>query len=140
MKKYLWYCLCIAATLVQSQVVAHHAFTAEFDPQAPVELRGTVTRVEFINPHTWVHIEVMTEDGSATAWMIEGGTPNTLLRRGLTPAALPIGTEVIVKGYQSRDRHCEPACKANGRDITFTDGRTIFMGSAGAGAPPPNAQ
>jgi len=82
----------------------------------------------------------MTEDGSATAWMIEGGTPNTLLRRGLTPAALPIGTEVIVKGYQSRDRHCEPACKANGRDITFTDGRTIFMGSAGAGAPPPNAQ
>lgn len=140
MKKYLSYCLCIAATLVQSQVFAHHAFTAEFDPQAPVELRGTVTRVEFINPHTWMHIEVMAEDGSATAWMIEGGTPNTLLRRGLTPAALPVGTEVIVKGYQSRDRHCEPACKANGRDVTFSDGRTIFMGSAGAGAPPPNAR
>lgn len=115
----------------------HHAFTAEFDPEAPIELQGTVTRVEFINPHTWIHIDVPDANGAATAWMIEGGTPNTLLRRGLTPASLPVGTEIIVQGFQSRDRVCEPACKANGRDITFTDGRTLFMGSTGAGAPPP---
>ena len=121
----------------QAQVFGHHAFTAEFDPPAPVELQGTVTRVEFINPHTWIHIAVTEEDGSATDWMIEGGTPNTLLRRGLTPAALPVGTEIVVQGFQRRSRDCNPACKANGRDITFTDGRTLFMGSTGAGAPPP---
>ena len=119
---------------------AHHAFTAEFDPEAPISLEGTVTRVEFINPHAWVHIEVTGENGTATAWMIEGGTPNTLLRRGITPASLPIGTPIIVEGYQSRDRVCTPACKANGRDITFQDGTTVFMGSTGAGAPPPAAQ
>ena len=114
---------------------AHHAFSAEFDANAPVLLRGEITRVEWVNPHAWVHLAAEEEDGTTTAWMVEGGTPNTLLRNGLNRNTLKIGTEIIVRGYQSKDRICEPACKANGRDITFTDGQKIFMGSSGTGAP-----
>jgi len=114
---------------------AHHAFSAEFDAQAPVLLRGAVTRVEWINPHAWVHLDAVTEDGGTVAWMVEGGTPNTLLRSGITKHSLQPGTEIIVRGYQSKDGRCQPACKANGRDITFTDGRKLFMGSSGTGAP-----
>jgi hypothetical protein len=114
---------------------AHHAFAAEFDADAPVLLRGHITRVEWVNPHTWIHIEAMYSDGEPIAWMVEGGTPNTLLRAGLTRDTLKVGTEIIVRGYQSKDRLCEPACKANGRDVTFLDGRKLFMGSSGTGAP-----
>lgn len=113
----------------------HHAFSAEFDARAPVLLRGKVTRMEWVNPHTWVHIEVVEDDGSVTRWMIEGGTPNTLLRAGVDRNTMKPATEIIVRGYQSKDRICKPACKANGRDITFVDGRKIFMGSSGTGAP-----
>ncbi len=115
--------------------IAHHAFSAEFDADAPVLLRGAVTKVEWINPHTWIHIDAVNDDGTTTAWMVEGGTPNTLLRGGLNRNTLAPGTELIVRGYQSKDRSCTPACKANGRDVTFTDGRKIFMGSSGTGAP-----
>ncbi len=114
---------------------AHHAFSAEFDANAPVLLRGKVTKMEWVNPHTWVHLEVVDEDGAVTRWMVEGGTPNTLLRVGVDRHSLQPGTEIIVRGYQSKDKICVPACKANGRDITFTDGRKIFMGSSGTGAP-----
>jgi hypothetical protein len=114
---------------------AHHAFAAEFDADAPVLLRGKITRVEWINPHTWIHIEAVYDDGDPIAWMVEGGTPNTLVRAGLTRDTLQMGTEIIVRGYQSKDRLCEPACKANGRDVTFLDGRKLFMGSSGTGAP-----
>ena len=114
---------------------AHHAFSAEFDANAPVLLRGKVSKVEWINPHAWVHVMVATAGKPETEWMVEGGTPNTLLRGGLTKASLVPGTEVIVRGYQSKDRLCSPACKANGRDVTFTDGRKVFMGSSGTGAP-----
>jgi len=114
---------------------AHHAFAAEFDGKAPVLLRGKVTRVEWINPHAWVHMNVVDSSGKATAWMVEGGTPNTLMRSGITKASLPAGTEIIVRGYQSKDKLCKPACKANGRDVTFPDGKKLFMGSSGTGAP-----
>jgi hypothetical protein len=114
---------------------AHHAFAAEFDADRPIVLRGKITRIEWINPHSWIHMAVQGSDGAMQKWMVEGGTPNTLIRNGLTRDSLKVGTEIIVRGYQSKDELCEPACKANGRDITFTDGRKIFMGSSGTGAP-----
>jgi hypothetical protein len=94
-----------------------------------------VTKVEWINPHAWVHINVAGADGKTTAWMVEGGTPNTLLRSGINRNTLKAGTEIIVRGYQSKDKACTPACKANGRDVTFADGKKVFMGSSGTGAP-----
>jgi hypothetical protein len=114
-------------------VRAHHAFAAEFDSKKPVKLRGTVTKMEWINPHAWIHIDVKNADGSVTSWMVEGGTPNTLFRRGLTKDSLVEGTEIVVDGYQAKDG----SNRANGRDITFPDGRKLFLGSGNAseGAP-----
>lgn len=125
----------LGAVAVGQQAVAHHAFAAEFDGNAPVLLKGKVTKVEWINPHAWVHMEVADPAKPAQKWMVEGGTPNTLLRGGLTRESLKPGTEIIVRGYQAKDKRCSPACKANGRDVTFNDGRKVFMGSSGTGAP-----
>jgi hypothetical protein len=127
-------CAFIAAAL-SWRAWAHHAFSAEFDADAPVNLEGKVTKVEWINPHAWIHLEVMNPDGTAVAWMVEGGTPNTLLRAGIHKNSIPIGSEIKVRGYQAKDKTCKPACKANGRDLTFADGRSAFMGSSGTGAP-----
>lgn len=110
---------------------AHHAFAAEFDANAPVKLRGTITKVELINPHAWIHMNVKKADGTTEEWAIEGGTPNTLLRRGFTKNSLQPGMEIVVDGYQAKDR----SLRANGRDVTFPDGRKLFMGSSGNGAP-----
>jgi hypothetical protein len=117
--------------LIGSVVSAHHSFAAEFDANKPIQLRGTVAKVEWINPHTWIHIDVKDADGKVERWMVEGGTPNTLLRRGLTKASLPEGTEILVDGYRAKNG----SNRANGRDLTFTDGRKLFMGSSGTGAP-----
>jgi len=116
---------------VSVPLMAHHAFSAEFDANAPVTLRGPVTKVEWINPHAWIHMESKTKDGKSEVWMVEGGTPNTLQRNGITRDSIKIGTEILVSGYQAKDGRK----RANGRDITFPDGRTLFMGSSGTGAP-----
>ena len=114
---------------------AHHAFGAEFDAERPVLLKGKVVKVEWVNPHSWIHVEVTKPDGAKEVWMVEGGSPNSLMRRGLNKESLPAGTEVVVDGYQSRDR----SLRANARNVTFPDGRQIFVGSTGAGEPPKDA-
>jgi len=111
--------------------IAHHAFSAEFDANRPLHMEGVVVKMEWINPHAWLHMEVTNDDGSKTVWMVEGGTPNTLFRRGFTQDSLAIGTEVVVDGYQAKDG----SDKMNGRDLTFKDGTKLFMGSSGTGAP-----
>jgi hypothetical protein len=112
-------------------VAAHHAFASVFDANKPLTMRGTVTKMEWINPHAWMHIEVKTSDGKVEQWMVEAGTPMQLFRRGMTKDALPIGSEVVVDGYQAKDG----SNRINGRDVTFADGRKVFLGSTGTGAP-----
>ena len=114
----------------------HHAFSAEFDANKPVKLRGNVTKVELINPHSWIHIDVKGADGKVVSWAIEGGTPNTLFRLGITKDSLPVGTEILVDGYQSKDG----SNRANGRDITMADGKKIFVGGSSPGAPGEKSQ
>ena len=121
--------------LATTPILGHHAFGGEFDPNRPILLRGAVTKVEWVNPHAWIHLEVTKPDGTKEEWMVEGGTPNTLLRAGIDRNSLKVGTEIVVRGYQSKDKACTPICKANGRDVTFPDGRKLFMGSSGTGAP-----
>jgi hypothetical protein len=108
-------------------VVAHHAFGSEFDPNRPVLLKGKIVRVEWVNPHAWIHIEVVNPDGSKEVWMIEGGSPNSLLRRGVTRDSLKVGTDIVVDGYQARDHTLK---RANGRNITYPDGRQLLLGSS----------
>jgi len=117
--------------LTVAPAFAHHAFAAEFDAKKPIKLQGTVTKMEWINPHAWIHIDVKKTDGTVEEWMIEAGTPNTLLRRGLTRDALKKGTEIVVDGYQSKDG----SLRANGRDVTLPDGKTLFLGSSAPDAP-----
>ncbi len=135
MKLFFAAAMATGAAAISVPASAHHAFSAEFDADLPIALRGPIIRVEWINPHSWIHVMNTNEDGTEQPWMVEGGTPNTLLRRGINRDSLKLGTEIVVTGYQSKDKLCTPECRGNGRDITFPDGRKLFMGSSGTGAP-----
>ena len=131
MRNRLTISIAIFGLLAAAPVWAHHAFAAEFDANKPVKLQGIVAKVELINPHSWIHVDVKNPDGTTSRWMVEGGSPNALFRRGVTQKTLAIGTEVSVDGYQAKDG----GNKANGRDITLKDGQKLFLGSSGTGAP-----
>jgi hypothetical protein len=121
----------LVVVLAAMPVRAHHAFSAEFDAKRPIKLQGTIARMEWINPHTWIHLDVKRPNGKVERWMIEGGPPNALYRRGFTKNSLPVGVEIIVEGFQAKDG----SMRGNGRDITFPNGRKLFVGSSGTGAP-----
>ena len=121
----------LSAIAATAPVSGHHAFAAEFDATKPIKLRGTVVRMEWINPHTWIHLDVKTPSGKVERWMIEGGPPNALFRRGFTRDSLPNGVEILVEGFRAKDG----SLRGNGRDLMFPDGRRLFLGSSGTGAP-----
>jgi hypothetical protein len=118
------------ALLAAASAWAHHSFAAEFDADKPIKLRGKVTKVEFINPHSWIHLDVAGADGKVVNWGVEGGSPNALLRLGFTKSSLPVGTEIVVDGYQAKDS----SSRAVGKDLTFADGRRLFLGGSAPGA------
>jgi hypothetical protein len=121
----------ISLTLGAVSLSAHHSFAAEFDAKRPVKFQGTITKMQWVNPHVWIHLDVKKPDGSVENWAFEAGTPNVLFRRGFTKDSLLPGTQIVVDGYQAKDG----SKRANGRDVTFPDGRTLFLGSSGTGAP-----
>lgn len=134
MNKKLFALFTVTLVLVMSAMPApaHHAFSAEFDSTKPVRLEGKITRMEWINPHSWLHIDVTTDSGEVQSWMIEAGPAGVLVRRGWNRNSIVAGTEVVVEGYQARDG----SNRANGRDVTLPNGERLFAGSTGPGAPP----
>jgi hypothetical protein len=134
MRTKLAFAIAVVVMFVAASAVslsAHHAFAAEFDANKPVRFEGTVTKMQWTNPHVWLHLDVKKPDGTVESWAFEAGTPNVLFRRGFTKNSLPAGTKIVIDGYRAKDG----SRRANGRDITFADGRKLFMGSSGIGAP-----
>ena len=132
MYRHLMLSFVVVGTLsLPAAVHAHHAFAAEFDASKPFKIRGTVVKMEWINPHTWLHLDVKRADGKIERWMIEGGPPNALYRRGFTKNSIPDGAELVVEGFRAKDG----SLRGNGRELTFADGRRLFVGSSGTGAP-----
>jgi Family of unknown function (DUF6152) len=126
-------CSFVGLFVASLPTAAHHAFGSEFDAQSPVLLKGKIVEIEWVNPHTWIHVEIVKPDGGKEVWMVEGGSPNSLLRRGVNKNSFAPGTEVVIDGYQARDH----SLRANARNVTFPDGRKLFLGTPGTGAPPP---
>jgi hypothetical protein len=131
MRKWLPLTAAISVLVMTVTASAHHAFSAEFDVNRPVTLKGVVTEMEWVNPHSWIHIDVKGPDGKVESWMLEAGPPGALVRRGWSKASVPVGLEILVEGYQAKNG----SLKANARDVTLPDGRRLFAGSAGTGAP-----
>jgi len=119
------------AVFAAGQTAAHHAFAAEFDANSPIQLRGTIAKVEWINPHSWIHLDVKKDDGTVERWMVEGGPPNALFRRGYSAKSLPVGAEIVVEGFRARDK----SLRANGRDIAMADGSRPFVGGFSTATP-----
>src|SRR5260370_14945617 len=128
-------CSAVALFTASPRAAAHHDCGSEFDANSPVLLKGRIVKIEWVNPHTWIHVEIVKPDGAKEVWMVEGGSPNSLLRRGANKNSFPEGTEVVVDGYQARDHSVN---RANARNVTFPDGRKVFLGSPGTGAPDPD--
>ena len=124
------------AVIAAARLSAHHAFAAEFDIHRPIKLHGTVTRLDWINPHSWIYIDVKGADGKIVNWMIEGGSPNALLRLGFTKDALPLGSDIVVAGFQAKDG----SNRGVGQSVSFADGRKLFLGGSAPGANPPSVQ
>ena len=123
--------LAVGLSVTAASLSAHHAFAAEFDANKPIQMKGVVTKMEWLNPHVWLHMDVKMPNGEVENWAFEAGTPNVLFRRGFTRKSLLPGTVVIIDGYRAKDG----SRRANGRDLTFEDGKKLFMGSSGTGAP-----
>jgi Family of unknown function (DUF6152) len=121
----------LSLALAGVPVRAHHSFAAEFDANAQVTLKGTVTGMDWVNPHAWIHLDVKNPDGTIEKWDVETGTPNTQFRRGFTKDSLKAGTAIVVVGYRAKNGKT----RANGRDLMLPSGKRLFLGSSGTGAP-----